>query len=283
LAELLSDFLKKERLAQPYIIGRGVLPVGGKMIIAGSPKANKSFVALNLMLDLVRGRPIFGAEYRTGKPVFPVEKPWRGLYLEQELGDQGLLERLQGKDGRAGLCTGIIPEGLKLFIHTRDTDMRLDKPEGREYIREIIKECLPLDFMIFDPMAKFHLADENSAQEMGAFMRVLDHIIEDFHVACIVVHHIGKQYEENPRRGGDRLRGSSAVFGDIDTLLECTRKSTEHTAEPVLELSFELRRGEPIETIYVQRRRDGTIEWLGDDYTFGGEKDSEFRGKYREL
>lgn len=238
------------------------------MIVAGSPKANKSFFVLNMMLDLVRGRRVFDATYKRGNAVLPVNQSWRVLYLEQELGEQGLLERLRGTEAKPGLVSGIVPEGLPLFIQPRDTAMRLDTPEGRDYISAIVKEIKP-DVTVFDPMAKFHLSDENSAQEMGAVLRVADHLIEDYGTAVVIVHHIGKQSEDNPRRGGDRLRGSSAIFGDVDTVCEVTRKSNEHHPEPVLELSFELRRGEPMESLFVQRMRDGSIQWLGEQFTFG--------------
>lgn len=269
MAQILSEFLTTEYKPMAHIIGRGILPVGGKMIVAGSPKANKSFFVLNMMLDLVRGRRVFDATYKNGHAVLPVAQPWRVLYLEQELGEQGLLERLRGKEGRPGLAAGLDPEGLQLFIQPRDTAMRLDTPEGRDYISNIVKEIKP-DVTVLDPMAKFHLSDENSAQEMGAVLRVADHLVEDFGTAIVLVHHIGKQSEDNPRRGGDRLRGSSAIFGDVDTVCEVTRKSNEHHPEPVLELSFELRRGEPLESLFVQRHRDGSIEWMGEGYAFGG-------------
>ena len=284
MAEILKDFIEKKIVVNPYIIGRGVLPVGGKLILAGSPKANKSFCVLNMMLDLVRGRRIFDATYKSGAPVFPVGQPWRILYLEQELGEQGLLERLKGTDGKPGLISEIDPNGLQFFVQPRDTAMRLDTPEGRDYISAIVDSIRP-DVTVFDPMAKFHLSDENSAQEMGACLRVADHLIEDFGTAVVLVHHIGKQNEENPRRGGDRLRGSSAIFGDVDTLVEVTRKSNEHHPEPILELTFELRRGAPIESLYVQRLRDGSIVWLGEGFEFGQAKKPEQwpKGRYRSL
>lgn len=287
MAERLDTFIAKEIPVQPYVIGRGVLPVGGKMILAGSPKANKSFVALNVMLDLVRGRRIFDATYKTGAPVLPVGKSWRVLYLEQELGETGLLERLKGKEGKPGLATSIQPEGLELYVQPRDTAMRLDTPEGRDYIEQLLKAIRP-DVVVADPLSKFNLADENSAQEMGAVMRAVDHFIEDYRSAWVVVHHIGKQDPDpnKQKRGGDRLRGSSAIFADVDTLLEVTRLSSEHAPEPILKLSFELRRGEPIEDLFVQRARDGTIQWLGDGYTFGGtaSKQTQWpKGRYREL
>jgi RecA-family ATPase len=268
LAQILADFLKTEYKPAAHIIGRGVLPCGGKLFLAGSPKSNKSFLMLNIMLDLVRGRRLFDATYKRGTPVLPVTQPWRVLYLEMELGEQGLLERLQGTEGKPGLLSGIEAEGLPLFVQPRDTAMRLDTPEGRDYISQIVKDTKP-DVTVFDPFAKFNLSNENDAQEMGAVMRVADHLVEDYGTAIVFIHHIGKQHEDNPRRGGDRLRGSSAIFGDLDTLIEVTRKSNEHHPEPVLELSFELRRGEPMESLFVQRMRDGSINWMGESFTFG--------------
>ena len=117
-------------------------------------------------------------------------------------------------------------------------------------------------------------------------MRVVDHWIEDYGMAAIIVHHIGKQDPDpsKQKRGGDRLRGSSALFADTDTLLEVTRLSTEHTAEPVLKLSFELRRGEPVEDLFVRRRRDGSVEYLGDGYSFESPKGQQWpKGRYRSL
>jgi RecA-family ATPase len=270
VAQLVADFLKTEYRPEAHIIGRGVLPCKGKLILAGSPKANKSFVAMNLMLDLVRGRSIFDAHYKRGIPVLPVAQPWRVTYLEMELGEQGLLERLRGKDDKPGLLTDVAPEGLQWFVQPRDTAMRLDTPEGRDFIEGIMKESRP-DVLFIDPLAKFHLSNENDSQEMGAVLRVCDHLVEDYNCAVVLVHHIGKQDPdpEKQKRGGDRLRGSSAIFADVDTLVEVTRKSNEHHPEPVLELNMTLRRGEPIESLFVQRMRDGHIEWLGEGYSFG--------------
>lgn len=269
------------------MIGRGILPCSGKLFMAGSPKSNKSFLMLNIMLDIARGRRLFDASYGNGTPVLPVPQPRRVLYLEMEMGEQGLLERLRGTEGHPGIAAGIHAEGLPLFIQSRDTAMRLDTREGRDYIESLVKDIHP-EVIVFDPFAKFNLSNENDSQEMGALMRVADHIIEDHKTAVVFVHHIGKQDPDpaKQKRGGDRMRGSSALYGDLDTLLEVTRLSSEHTPEPVLKLSFELRRGEPLEDLFVRRLRNGTIQWLGEDFSFGGPADKASgwpKGKYKDL
>jgi len=283
MAELLADFVKKKFIQKPYLIGRGVLPRGGKLFLGGSPKTNKSYLMLNIMLDLARGRPLFGAHYENGKPVLPVSESCRVLYLEMELGDQGLQERFNGMEDRPGLLHEIVPEGLPLYIQSRDTAMRLDTADGRQYIESILKEVKP-DVTVMDPFAKFNLSNENDAQEMGAVLRVADHFIEDYGTAIIFIHHTGKPNEDNPRRGGDRLRGSSALYGDLDTLIELTRKSHERTAEPILEMSFELRRGEPLENLFVKRHRDGTVTWLGSGFAFNDPYNEKYpKSRYKGL
>jgi RecA-family ATPase len=245
------------------LIGRGILPARGKMIIGGEPKTNKSFVAINLMLALAQQRPVFNAVYKSGQPVFPVMKPCRVLYIEMELGDYGLQGRLKN------ILGGADPSDIGLFIKSRDAAMRLDTPEGEELIRAQVAEVNP-DVVVFDPLAKFHLQDENSAQEMGFVMRVSDHLIQDFNTSIIFVHHLGKQNQENPRRGGDRLRGSSAVFADVDTMVELDRLSGEQVKEPIIRLSMELRCGEPIEPLFFKRLLSGEVLWMGSEFVWGG-------------
>lgn len=278
MSQPLKEFLETKFIEQPYIVGRGILPVGGKAIIAGPPKANKSFIVLNMMLDIAKGRNLFGAVYKSGAPLMPVSRKARVLYLEQEMGEQGLLERLRGKDddhpGILSLATEEELLALDIHIKPRNTAMRLDTDEGRDYINAEVASVKP-DVVFMDPMAKFHLQDENSAQEMGAVMRAGDHLIEDHGCALVWVHHVGKENPDNPRRGGARLRGSSAIFGDIDSFIEVQRRSNEHHLEPILEMTFELRRGEPLEAMFFQRLRNGTVKWMGEGFQFGQQASSQ--------
>ena len=264
MAETLEQLLTRPVPAIPYIIGRGVLPVRGKMVIGGPPKANKSFIVLNMALNLVRGENIFGATFMNKTPVMPVKRKWRVLYFEQEMGELGLQERFRGKDSTiGGLITPAQSAGLELFLKSRDMSLRLDTDEGRKFIYHEVDTIKP-DVVIFDPLAKFHLSDENSAQQMGAIMRAGDRLIENYGCAVVYIHHTGKENMEFPKRGGDRLRGSSAIFADCDTFIDVARKSSPHAKEPVLRLEFELRRGEPMDPVSVRRRRNGVCEYLGE-------------------
>ena len=261
MSELLDDFLKKPNVVQPMHIGRGVLPVQGKLILGGAPKSNKSFIALNMALDLALGRPIFTAIYANKTPVFPVYGRKRVLILEQELGDTGTKDRLQAMVTADKIKT----TDLDFYIKTKDVNMRLDTPEGRTFLAQEISAVRP-DVVFLDPMAKFHLVDENSAQHMGAVMRVVDRWIQDFGCAVVIIHHtaLASLNPDMHRRGGAKLRGSSAIFADCDTFVDVQRKSNPHAKEPVLQLDFELRRGEPLDPVMLKRLRSGLVYYLGD-------------------
>lgn len=272
MALSVREFMDLEPPPIPYLVGRGVLPVRGKLILGAPPKANKSFIAINMGLALAEGRPLFNAVYKSGTPVFPVIKPCRVLYIEQELGQTGLKQRL------AGILLENRPENF--FIKTRDTALRLDTEPGIAVIRGEVAQVKP-DVVIFDPLAKFHLEDENSAQGMGFVMRNLDHLIQDFGTAVIVIHHTKKPNDEYPSRGGDRLRGSSAVFADVDSLMEIERLSGESVKEPILKLGFELRHGEPIEPVFLTRLGTGEVCYCGENYIWGGTGTAKSRGDSR--
>jgi RecA-family ATPase len=181
----------------------------------------------------------------------------RVLYIEQEIGEDGLGERL------GSIVHNSNPDSSMFYLKTRDSTLRMDTADGRLAIENEIVAC-KAEVVIFDPLTKFHLLDENSAQAMSTIARVWDSWIEKYGISIIIVHHTGKQSVEFPRRGGDRLRGSSAIFGDLDTLIEVDRVSSTSNSEPVLNLRFEMRRGEPLPVMIVRRLKSGRIEYSGE-------------------
>ncbi len=212
-----------------------------------------------MALSLAIGEPLFNARYANEAPVFPVYKKNRILYFDQELGEIGARKRLRGM-----IAAGAInPTGLEFYIQTKDSDLRLDTEKGQALMSEIIDELRP-DVVILDPLAKFHLVDENSAQHMGAVMRIIDRWIQNFGCSVMIIHHTALAALDPAmhRRGGAKLRGSSAVFADTDTFLDVTRESSAASKEPLLKLSFELRQSEPIEPLRVRRLASGLITFM---------------------
>jgi RecA-family ATPase len=256
-SQFLFDFLNEKIKQPPSIIGRGVLPVQSKMVIGGRPKQGKSFFAINIALDLSRGRPLFGAKFPGGQDVFPVHQKHRVLYIEKEIGRYSLKERL------LHMTQGMTIPEIEFFLIPRSSEIRLDKGANRDIVEAEIAALQP-KVVILDPFSKFHGNDENSAQEMGTIMRVMDTWMERYGCSFIIVHHIGHQDPKFERKGGDALRGSTAIYGDIDTVILHKRMSAEHIVEPTVKLEFEIRHGEPLEPLMFRRRSSGIYEYLGD-------------------
>lgn len=259
MAELLLDFLSRETEKKPAIVGRGILPVKGKAILGGPPKSNKSYVVLNAALDVAKGRNLFGASYKNDAPVFPVNKQHKVLLLEQEIGEDGLRGRMRSMiPTEEAICP--------FYIKSKDISLRLDTSEGIDAITREVEEVMP-DLLIFDPLSKFHGIDENSAQDVGRIMRAGDMLIQRYGLSILYIHHTGLAIydKENTRRGGATLRGSSALFADVDTFIGISRVGAAHVAEPVLALNFELRQGEPLRPQYIKRLKDGHIQYIGED------------------
>lgn len=271
MADQLANFLTKESPPIAMVVGKGVLPVKGKLIIGGSPKTGKSYLVINMAVDLALGLPLFNAYYRKEQPVFPVYKPNRVLYIENEIGEFGLQDRLRSITDNCDMS------GCELFIKSRDMNMRMDTEDGRKCIESEIAQVRP-DVTILDPLAKFHLSDENSAQHMGAIMRVGDHWVEDYGTALIYIHHTGHSNPQYPRRGGDKLRGSTAIFADADSIVLVDRESAANCKEPILTLNFELRRGEPLDPVHVKRLKSGRVIYQGENQSMFEHKSDERSG-----
>jgi RecA-family ATPase len=260
MAKLLADFVAEESPPLPMLIGRGILPCQSKMILGGAAKVGKSFLVLNVGLGLAKGTNLFNAKYPNATPVFPVYKPTKVLYIEQEVGPEGLRRRLER-------VLQAKPEWqfTDFYIKSKDTALRMDSTDGILALEAEIEQVQP-QVLILDPLSKLHISDENSAQDMGRIMRVGDKWIEKYKLSIIYVHHTGLAAfdPQNMRRGGARLRGSSALFADVDSMVEVINKSGPSSQEPTLELGIELRQGEAIPLQYVRRLKDGTIKYLGE-------------------
>src|SRR5207248_655440 len=100
---------------------------------------------------------------------------------------------------------------------------------------------------IVDPLAKHMTGDENSTRDMGRVVSFLDELIQTYGLTVIVVHHTGKPARDDPREGGQRLRGSSALFAAADSVLLL------EGAAPAFVLSFQLRHAAEPAPLLLQR------------------------------
>lgn len=257
-----GDLRRKVFPPDNYIVDEGLLAKEGILWISGPPKVRKSFTAQTVMLDLVTGRNLFGAGRTISggaiKPAFRVSTPQRVLFLEQEIGEYDVKNRFEpAQMAFNDQEQALIDENL--IVLSQDHTMRLDTTEGCLRIGEVIQESKPT-VVVFDPLAKFHNAKENDAQEMGIVMANITRLRNTFKFATIILHHEGKAKD---RSGPDRMRGSSVMFADGDSFL--TLKEINKNAG-IVRIDFTIRRGEPITSILLKLGDEGLMhfqKWLG--------------------
>lgn len=164
----------------------------------GESTAGKSFLAIDWALHVATGL------FWQGQKV----KPGVVLYICGE-GHAGISRRLAAWTQ----VHGLFPEG-RFFVSQRA--IVLNAAGAAAVLAEIQRLAVTLSMIIVDTMAWALEGDENSAEDIGAFMRALGEIRRDTKATVIIVHHTGH---------GDktRTRGSSALRAGVDAEFSVTR------------------------------------------------------------
>lgn len=246
----IAELIKKKFPAGEFIIGGGLLNRGAVMVVGGPPKSYKSIIINTILCSLATGQALFNATRAVREKreeAFPIDSGYSVLYLEQEIGEHDLQQRyLQSTIDLSKEAQILI--GDLIQIHSCDHSLRLDTPEGFRIIDEIIREQAP-EVVCFDPLVEFHGQDENSSHGMMKVLRSLDDLREKYGFSTILVHHTSKLNGDHERKGPDRLRGSSVLFGKADTIMII---DTDPKIEGMVKAEFTLRRGKPIADCFLR-------------------------------
>jgi hypothetical protein len=224
-------------LAQTYpepdaIIGGGLLPRQALAVTGGPPKRGKSLLTVQKALARAAGLPWLGFPTTPGITlVLQAEIPERELQARVRIMERALSDR--------------IPDGQIYFVTHRG--LRLDRRGDLRVVRTLIETLKP-DLVQIDPLARFFSGEENSTRDMSRLVSSLDELIEEYHVAIELVHHTAKPSNDDPRAGGFRLRGSTALFAAADSV-----QILDKTRDGAFQLSFELRHGAEPQPIRLQR------------------------------
>ncbi len=183
-------------LDEPEQIVRGMLEPDSLCMVYGPSGVGKSFFTLDLALSIACGVSYHGREVKQG----PV------VYLAGE-GHRGIVKRSMAW----GIDRGQNVTKSKFWLARRPFDLM--SVESTVSVIEAVESILggnPPSVVIIDTLARnFGDGDENSTQDMGKVIRMLDDVRVRFPGVCIIiVHHSG--------HSGERARGSSALKGAMD-------------------------------------------------------------------
>ncbi len=184
----------------------GVMRRGDKMCIAGPSKSYKSFALIQLAIATACGSKWFGWKVKQG----------RVLYINCELRGESFRKRVWEVAGKmSGADPGAIAENMDVW-NMRGRTQPLET--GKDHIIEQAG-TRGYDIVILDPIYKLFAGDENSAEEVSAFMLAMDELAMRLRASIVYCHHHSKG-----AKGGisaqDRFSGSGVFARDCDELVD---------------------------------------------------------------
>ena len=191
----------------PWLVG-GLIAADGVVVVGGEPKTTKTWTALEIGLSVATSHNAFG-EFNVSGPPRQV-----ALFLAED-SKQATRNRLRALVAGHNLEPAFALRNLHVLCRGN-----LNLIEDEQLAR-LIAECRMLKeapaLPILDPLRDLHREEENDSTAMAAVMHRLRALRDLIGCAIVFVHHVGKAGKENDsRRSGQRLRGSSAIHGAVD-------------------------------------------------------------------
>ena len=194
-----------------------IIPKKAFVALYAPPASWKSFISLDLAEAIATGRDWMG---------YKIPKKGAVLYICGE-GHGGMGARV-----KACKIQNKSPDGANLYIIRAQLNLRSSPEDFAELlnaINELIAEIdEPLELIILDTLMRMSGGgfNENSSEDMGAFITQAGKLQEIFECALMVIHHSGKDVTKG-------LRGHSSLLGAVDTELEIQRlDSVINSADP---------------------------------------------------
>lgn len=219
---------------------------GNFVLIAGPPKAQKSFLLQEMLVAAATGGPFLAGLFRAPRPL-------KVFYLQAEMNRKLLRKRARemrflSEHDRELLATNLVLSERFFMLLNED---------GVRMAVNVIKDAFPddpPDIIAIDPLANvFDQDNENDAAQIMRFVTGrLEAIRQSVNPdACLVlVHHATKKTREDMERDPFvAIRGSGALRGHYDSAIVIFRASEEGAERKV---HFELRGGESPEPMTVQ-------------------------------
>ena len=193
----LEDILAEPDVPTSWLV-ENVLSHRAIGMLVAEAYMSKSTWAASLALHIASGRDFLGWRIPEARPV---------LYWQTE----GSVSRFKYRISAAANYYGIEIKGLPLYLERSGLGEDFRSPAFAA-----VAERARGGLVIADTSGAFYFGDENSAEEVRAgWIRPLKAVSVSADVACVTVHHHGKPSKE--REGHQKGRGSSALYGDMDT------------------------------------------------------------------
>ncbi len=198
----------------PAWLVKQLLLEGGIGIIGAEPKSAKTWLAASLALAVATGKPALGYEHYTTNTTSQ-----NVAYFYTEDMRDAIKSRVRSL--LSGMGLGI--ETVSKTFHAQPRGRKIDITSEIDLARIIASVRLiesthgPLKLLVLDPLRNIHSGEEDKADSMTPVFENLKMIGTILNCTILVVHHARKTNQSGKTRGGQMLRGSSAVHGFVDS------------------------------------------------------------------
>jgi len=183
-----------------------VIPEKSFVALYGPPASFKSFIAMDIAECIASGRPWLGKEINGTGPV---------LYIAGE-GHGGIGARIAAIKQHHKT-----PDSAQIYVVRSQINLRSSVDDFTNLILaidELVQKLgVDLRMIVIDTLARaFGGGNENSSDDMGAFIQATGKIQNRYKCSLMLLHHNGKDTAKG-------LRGHSSLLGAVDTQMEIIR------------------------------------------------------------
>lgn len=177
----------------------GILPAASLAVLYGSPGDGKSFLALDLHLNIAAGQD------------------WRGHKVAQGPSVYVAAEGTLGMKGRTQAWMQVHPiADVNQAYFLFDAVMLHEQEEVKKLMVAIDRLPASPQLIVIDTLAQNAAGvEENSAKDMGLWLRGAAMLRDRYKATVLILHHTAKN--------GDRERGSGSLKGAADTMMQMQR------------------------------------------------------------
>lgn len=204
LFEPVESLFRREYKDAGWLVKR-LIRSGGVGAVSTEPKSAKTWVATELAVAVATGTPAFGRYYvQRGVVAY--------FYAEDQAKD------IRNRVRALAKTRGLTPRQVSGRLRVQPRGLFLDICDNKDLawlIASLRKERPNL--LVLDPLRDLHSAEEDRSDAMRNVMRRLRLIAELLGCTVLFVHHsIKLGRDTDKRRGGQQMRGSSAIHGAVD-------------------------------------------------------------------
>jgi len=221
----LKALLAQPRVEKRFLIDQGILVKGGTMAIYGRPGTLKSWLSLDLGIELTQGG--MWLAYQCTKSTVTI--------LQAEVPEDSYIERLHVYTQH---MNGTIPDN---FHMDNDLTMKLGGSEGMQILLEVVEECHP-EVIIMDNLYQIVAGSVSSEVDLKKILDNIDRIRQAYGIAFVFIHHPRKDQSDDDsdsNKGFEEMLTSS-IFGNwLDTIIKVTSVPPNQDQPDTIRLDFQ--------------------------------------------